>query len=157
MLLLLTDVTAKSASGLSHGYVIHIKWDIIFQPCPNFKLGHGWEITSHTIEKYNYLSIPWSQLISLNERGPGPWFNIKMSSYQYRKSHCGDKTVVRLSYLHSGISYTGKMTSLYWFDPQDSLKKSIRYFIVNSRKILKAWVLHLKADILSDSAEISRV
>ena len=24
----------------------------------------------------------------------GPWFNIKMSSYQYRKSHCGDKTVV---------------------------------------------------------------
>ena len=43
-----------------------------------------------------------------------PWFNINMSSYQYRKSHCGDKTVVRLSYLHNGISYTGKMTSLYW-------------------------------------------
>ena len=40
-----------------------------------------------------------------------------MSSYQYRKSHCGDKTVVRSSYLHSGTSYTGKMTSLYWFDP----------------------------------------
>ena len=44
----------------------------------------------------------------------GPWFNIKMSSYQYRKSHCGDKMVVRSSYLHNGISYTGKMTSLYW-------------------------------------------
>ena len=29
------------------------------------------------------------------------------------KSHCGDKTVVRSSYLHSGISYNGKMTSLY--------------------------------------------
>ena len=41
-----------------------------------------------------------------------------MSSYQYRKSHCGDKTVVRLSYLHNGISYTGKMASLYWFSPQ---------------------------------------
>ena len=27
---------------------------------------------------------------------------------QYRKSHCGDKTVVRSSYLHNGISYTGK-------------------------------------------------
>ena len=40
-----------------------------------------------------------------------------MSSYQYRKSHCGDKTVVRLSYLHNVISYTGKMTSLYWFSP----------------------------------------
>ena len=44
----------------------------------------------------------------------GPWFNIKMLSYQYRKSHCGDKTVVRSSYLHNGISYTGKITSLYW-------------------------------------------
>ena len=45
---------------------------------------------------------------------PGGWFNIKMSSYQYRKSHCGDKMVERSCYLHSGISYTGKMTSLYW-------------------------------------------
>ena len=44
----------------------------------------------------------------------GPWFNIKMSSYQYRKSHCGDKTILRSSYLHNGIPYTGKMTSLYW-------------------------------------------
>ena len=37
---------------------------------------------------------------------------IKMSSYQYRKSHCGYKTVVRSSYLHNGISYTGKMWSI---------------------------------------------
>ena len=51
-------------------------------------------------------------------RNPGPWFNIKMSSYQYRKSHCGDKTVVRSSYLHNGISYTGKMSSLYWIRAQ---------------------------------------
>ena len=47
-------------------------------------------------------------------RCPGGWFNIKMTSYQYRKSNCGDKTVVRSSYLLNGISYTGKMTSLYW-------------------------------------------
>ena len=45
---------------------------------------------------------------------PEPWFNKKMSSYQYRKSHCGDKTILRPSYLHNGISYIGKMTSLYW-------------------------------------------
>ena len=45
---------------------------------------------------------------------PGPRFNIKMLSYQYRKPHCGDKTVVRSSYLHNGISYTDKMASLYW-------------------------------------------
>ena len=45
---------------------------------------------------------------------PGPRFDIKMTSYQYRKSHCGDKTILRPSYLHNGISYTGKTTSLYW-------------------------------------------
>ena len=44
----------------------------------------------------------------------GPRFNIKMSSCQYRKSHCGDRTVVRSSYLHNGVTYTGKMSSLYW-------------------------------------------
>ena len=35
----------------------------------------------------------------------GPWFNIKMTSYQYRKSHCGDdsdETILRPSHLHSG-------------------------------------------------------
>ena len=59
-------------------------------------------------------------LIRLSEQPTtGPWFNIKMSSYQYRKSHCGDKTVVRSSYLHNGISYTGKTTSLYWIRVQD--------------------------------------
>ena len=41
-----------------------------------------------------------------------------MPSYQYRKSHCGDKTVVRSSHLHNGISCTGKMTSLYWIKAQ---------------------------------------
>ena len=48
----------------------------------------------------------------------GLWFNKKMSSYQYRKSHCGDKTILRPSYLHNGISYTGKTTSLYWIGAQ---------------------------------------
>ena len=37
-----------------------------------------------------------------------------MASYQLRKSHCGDKTVVRSTYLHNGISYTDKLVSLYW-------------------------------------------
>ena len=56
--------------------------------------------------------------LQMHPQDSGPWFNIKMSSYQYRKSHCGDKTVVRSSYLHDGISYTGKMSSLYWISPQ---------------------------------------
>ena len=59
------------------------------------------------------LLVPPSQLLT-SVQYPGPWFNIKMTSYRYKKSHCGDKTVVRSSYLHNGISYTGKMTSLYW-------------------------------------------
>ena len=55
---------------------------------------------------------------SSNPRRPGPRFNIKMTTYQYRKSHCGDKTILRPSYLHNGISYTGKTTSLYWIRAQ---------------------------------------
>ena len=43
---------------------------------------------------------------------------IKMASYQYRKSHCGDKTILRSSYLHNGISYTGKTICLYWIRAQ---------------------------------------
>ena len=57
----------------------------------------------------------------LKERTPGTWFNIKMPSYQYRNSHCGDKTVVRSSYLHNGITYTGKMTFLYWTNEDTGL------------------------------------
>ena len=49
------------------------------------------------------------------------WCNIKMSSYQYRKSHCGDKTILRPSYLHNRISCTGKMSSLYWIRAQYSI------------------------------------
>ena len=57
----------------------------------------------------------------LVNRGPGPWFIVKMLSHRYRKSHCGDKTIVRSSYLHNGISYAGKMTSLYWIRALASL------------------------------------
>ena len=48
-----------------------------------------------------------------------PWFIIKMLSCQYRKSHSGDKRVIRSSYLHNGISYTGEMASLYWISPRN--------------------------------------
>ena len=55
-------------------------------------------------------------------------FNIKMTSYQYRKSHCGAKTIWRPSYLHNGISYTGKMTSLYWIRAQVPVNSSVNVF-----------------------------
>ena len=50
------------------------------------------------------------------------WFNIKMS-YQYRKSQCGDKMVVKSSYLHNRISYTCKTSSLYWIGSQNLYKR----------------------------------
>ena len=57
----------------------------------------------------------------------GPRFNIKMTSYWYRKSHCGDKTILRPSYLHNGISYTGKTTSLYWIGAQAFQKPAFQH------------------------------
>ena len=55
---------------------------------------------------------------------------------QYRKSHCGDKTVVRSSYVHNGISYTGKMTSLYWISPLEPLCRILhRSMYVNCGQI----------------------
>ena len=61
-------------------------------------------------------------------KSQGPDFNIKTSSYQYRKSHCGDKMVVRSSYLHNGIFYTGKMSSLHWIRAQISTEIWTKYW-----------------------------
>ena len=74
---------------------------------------HGWQSCT------KLLNPVCSQMLNAvhHMSSSGPWFNIKMSSYQYRKSHCVDKTVVRSSYLRNGISYTGKMVSLYWIGP----------------------------------------
>ena len=59
-------------------------------------------------------------------RNPGPRLNKKMSSYQYRKSHRWDTTVVRSSYLHNGISYTGKIAYLYCINPQTPMCWCVR-------------------------------
>ena len=64
----------------------------------------------------------WFQVVCLWQN---TWNQVEKKNWapiQYRKSHCGDKTVVRSSYLHNGISYTGKKTSIlnqgpdfYWW------------------------------------------
>ena len=64
--------------------------------------------------------------------GPGGCFNIKVPSYHYRKSHCGDKTILRPSYLHNGISFTGKMTCLYWIGAHGPCAKCDIHCIRNS-------------------------
>ena len=77
------------------------------------------------------------------------WFNIKMPSYQYRKSHCGNKTTIwQPSYLHNGISYTDKTTSLYWIRAQDTYsyteKTKHRQFTYD-----KYCLWHLTADVVT--------
>ena len=75
-----------------------------------------WKIAREVRVQYDFLRWCGTYLIEqhpIDSKWPGPWFNIKMSSYQYMKSHCGYKTVVRSSYLHNGISYTGQMSPLY--------------------------------------------
>ena len=66
------------------------------------------DIKGYPFERFEY---PVAVNQSVGRQGPDS--NIKMTSFQYRKSHYGDKTVVKSSYLCSGISYTGKTTSLY--------------------------------------------
>ena len=78
-----------------------------------------WSKSSHESDNVYILYPGWwlpkrADDPSEAEASPGPWFNIKMSSYQYRKSHCRDKRVVISSYLQNGISYTGKMLFLNW-------------------------------------------
>ena len=55
-------------------------------------------------------------LVLLNQTGH--WFNIKMSYYQYRNYHWGDKMTLRLSFLHNGILYTCETISSYWIRPE---------------------------------------
>ena len=84
-------------------------------------------------------------------RRPGPWFNIKMTSYQYRKSHCGDKTVVRSSYLHNGTFNTGKMSSLYWTSLQTSHSIRVIYwvFTVHFEENCPCWVFKMCGHLLT--------
>ena len=86
------------------------------------------------------LSLYWIQC------WPGPWFNIKMSSCQCRKSHCGDKTVVRSSYLYNGISYTGKMSSLYWIGALDlwhHIESPGHSKLTHSGLVMHVWIFEL--------------
>ena len=84
------------------------------------KLKWFWIITNQIIMKKYVLALLSTLHLLTAVKCSGSWFNIRMTSYQYRKSHCGDKTIFRPSYLHNGISYTGKITSLYWIRAQAS-------------------------------------
>ena len=59
---------------------------------------------------------------------------MRMTSYQYRKSYWEDNTILRPSYLHNGISYIGKTTSLYWIRAQKVMlvKYGYLYILIRS-------------------------
>ena len=98
----------------------------------------SWNPSSWKTRAYlYYTTIIMTDMMTWWHKEPGPRFNIKMTSYQYRKSHCGDKTILRPSYLHNGISYTGKTASLYWIGALDISSYGIDLVLVGP--ILITW------------------
>ena len=91
----------------------------VFVPYPNTEMEippQGRWGPTHFTQPMSWLMMSWWWKEPGHHQSwnwSGGRLNINMSSYQYRKSHCGDKTILQPSYLHNGISYTGKMTSLY--------------------------------------------
>ena len=82
-------------------------------------------IDCYTVVIWQHQDCQWGMRHGLQwGMSPGPWFNIKISSYQHMKFHCRDKTILRPSYLHNGISYTGKTSSLYWIRAQVSIAEA---------------------------------
>ena len=85
----------------------------------------------------------------------GPW----RPSYQFRKSHCGDKTVVRSSYLHNGIYYTGKISSLYWIRAMEaiSITDKMSYGKISQRlesvRLVSLWNSAVRCLKISDQLE----
>ena len=72
---------------------------------PSASSGHAISRWYITIQKIRRRSV----YLFVDEWKHGPWLDIKVSSNQYRKSHPGDKTTVRSSYLHNWNPCTGNI------------------------------------------------
>ena len=106
-------------------------FDVFFDLCLNkgfSKQSWGWWFETQSRPSWRHCNIL---------KTPGPWFNIKMSSYQCRKSHGGDKAVGRSSYLHNGISYTVKTVYLYWIGAQGTIQNRTSRHTVRFHKVAK--------------------
>ena len=98
-----------------------------------------WKLFQFVTYRFSYWSIGnevyWCWFMCIY----GNWNNkmiyhlalIVRGLIQYRKSYCGDKTILRPPYLHDGISYTGKMASLYWTRVQIIPSKVVNIMAVN--------------------------
>ena len=105
--------TIACQRGWIMGCLLYSESDAFTWKTVNFKEMKQLYFHSNFIEVCSQVSTGTSDGLALNtwhaitwtnvDQDPWPWFNIKMSSYQYMKSHCGGKTVIRLSCLHNGI------------------------------------------------------
>ena len=75
----------------------HLNWGNLDRTLALFKVSMRSVIHERTGQERCLLYTVSSIMCALWD--PGPQFNIKMSSYQFRKSHCEDETVVRSSCL----------------------------------------------------------
>ena len=96
---------------------IRVRWHLYTETAPLIKrVMYKIRNNAFCTNLWNLLHPAWPYRSENREKGGR--FNKKIPSYQYRKFHCGDKTILWSSYLPNGISYTGKMTSLYWIKAQ---------------------------------------
>ena len=103
----LSPFTIKTTPLNRIGSHVLMLWCLLYVGSVKFK-------RCHTEPKNASVEITTAVTERTSKTLPGPWFNIKMSSYQYRKSHCGYKTVANSCYIHN----TGKTTSVYLLSPQ---------------------------------------
>ena len=96
--------------------------------------GSGLNVLLKISQKFTSGKLLADGLVLICGKTSGPRFNIKISSCQYRKSHCGDKTVVRSSYLHNGISYTAKIY-LYWIRALYFADTIFKYICLNENHV----------------------
>ena len=75
----------------------------IARDCFSVKQGRTeWNIWFRCLHWVSHQGSTWS------DQSPGPKFSVKMASHQYRKYHCGDKSIGSLSYLLDENSFTVK-------------------------------------------------
>ena len=75
----------------------HILWDVLY--CK----------VCQSIQRHQRPRIDIDQTVIQPQGGESISYRYRSEGlYQYRESHCGDKTILRPSYLHNVISYTGK-------------------------------------------------
>ena len=101
---------------------------VAYSQCPKRYMCNRWKVPRHNKTLWNasrghischalYFDISAGRHgLMVKTKQPGPLFNIKILSYWYRISHWGDDKVVKSSYLHNGICYSGKMSYLYWIN-----------------------------------------